>query len=180
MKKDNNLFKYFLGLITIVLIRLIPRPPNIEPVMSTMMPFAKKWGKYAGLVFAGLAIFLFDIITGTIGYWTILTVFAYSLLGFLAGIYFNKKKNKIYHYVGFSIVGTIIYDFITGIGAGVLFFNQSFSITLIGQIPFTLYHLAGNVVLAATISPLLYKWIVKNPNLETHKVIAFFKQAVKF
>jgi len=179
MRKNNNMIKYFLGLITIVSIRLIPRPPNVEPIMSTMMPFAKKWGKYAGLLFAALAILLFDIITGTIGYWTILTVFAYSLLGFLAGIYFNKKKNKISHYIGFSIVGTIIYDLITGIGAGVIFFGQPLSITLIGQIPFTLYHLAGNIVLAAIVSPLLYKWVLNNPKLETHNVLAFFKHAIK-
>jgi uncharacterized membrane protein len=177
--KNSNFFKYVVGLITVLFIRLLPRPPNVEPVMSTMMPFAKRWGKYAGLLFSALAIILFDVVTGTIGYWSIMTVASYSLLGFIAGIYFTKKRNKTYHFVGFAIIGTIIYDAITGIGTGILFFNMPLSVTVAGQIPFTLYHLAGNIVLSATISPLLYKWVVKNPNLETTNVLNFFKHIVK-
>ena len=75
------------------------------------------------------------------------------------------------YYVGFSIVGTIIYDLITGIGIGTVFFHQSFITTLIGQIPFTLYHLGGNIVLSCVVSPLLYKWVVINPKLETKQVL---------
>ncbi|MBU3942101.1 MAG: hypothetical protein KKF74_04270, partial [Nanoarchaeota archaeon] len=67
--------------------------------------------------------------------------------------------------------GTLIYDAITGIGTGMLFFKQSFMLTLMGQIPFTLYHLAGNIVLAAIVSPLLYKWVLENKQLETQPFI---------
>ena len=78
----------------------------------------------------------------------------------------------------FSIVGTLIYDAITGIGTGMLFFNQSFMTTFLGQIPFTLYHLAGNVVLSILVSPALYKWVLDNPKMQTHYVLKKFKTIV--
>jgi len=84
-----------------------------------------------------------------------------ALLGVLSYVYLRKRKGVL-HYVGFSIMGTILYDAITGIGVGMFLFGQTFWATVIGQIPFTAYHLAGNVVLAATISPLLERWIVDN------------------
>ncbi len=171
MKKPKNIIKYIVGLLTVIVLRIVPHPPNVEPIMSTMMPFAKRWGRLAGLFFAVLAILSFDLITGTLGVWSIMTAGTYALLGIAAGFYFKNKKSEIKHYVGFSIVGTLVYDAITGIGTGVIFFNQSFMITLIGQIPFTLYHLGGNIVLAGIVSPLLYKWVLDNPQLETQPVI---------
>ncbi|MDD5086882.1 MAG: hypothetical protein PHV16_03955 [Candidatus Nanoarchaeia archaeon] len=171
MKKPKNLIKYIIGLFTVIVLRIVPHPPNVEPIMSTMMPFAKRWGKLAGMVFTLLAILSFDLITGTLGVWSIMTAGTYALLGIAAGVYFKKKQSNIKNYVKFSVIGTLVYDAITGIGTGVLFFNQSFMITLIGQIPFTLYHLGGNIVLAAIVSPLLYTWVLDNPQMETQPVI---------
>ncbi|MBN1385768.1 hypothetical protein JW968_02195 [Candidatus Woesearchaeota archaeon] len=168
----KNLAKYVIGLLTVLLLRLMPHPPNVEPIMATMMPFAKRWGWMSGLVFTSLAMLLFDLITRTIGVWSILTIGTYCLISSCAGIYLKQRENKIRYYVGFAIIGTIIYDAITGIGTGMIFFNQSFMDTLIGQIHFTLYHLAGNVLLSATLSPLLYKWALDNPNLETEAIMA--------
>lgn len=168
-KVKKGLVKFFIGLTIVISLRFVPHPPNVEPIMSTMMPFAKKWGRFAGLLFAVTAILAFDIITGTLGVWSIMTAGTYGLLGLLAGRYFITRRKRI-HYVSFAVVGTIIYDAITGIGTGMLFFNQTFMATFIGQIPFTLYHLSGNVVLAAFISPLLYKWVISNPRLETQVV----------
>ena len=171
MKKPQNIIKYFIGLLTVIALRLMPHPPNVEPIMSAMMPFSKKWGWLSGMIFCLLAILSFDFLTGTLGIWSLVTAGTYALLGILAGLYFKNKENKIRHYVIFSIVGTIIYDAITGIGIGMVFFNQSFITTLLGQIPFTLYHLAGNIVLSIVVSPLLYKWVVTNPRLETQRVL---------
>ncbi len=171
MKTPPNIIKYFIGLLTVIALRLLPHPPNVEPIMSSMMPFSKKWGWLSGMIFCLLAILSFDILTGTLGIWSMVTAGTYALLGVCAGLYLKKKKNKIIYYVGFSIVGTIIYDAITGIGIGMLFFSQSFMVTFMGQIPFTLYHLAGNIVLSIVVSPLLYKWVITNPKLETQQVL---------
>ena len=174
MKTPQNTFKYLIGLLVVIALRLVPHPPNVEPVMSTMMPFSKKWGWFSGLVFCLLSVLVFDILTGTLGVWSIMTAGTYGLLGILAGLYLKDKENKVKYYVGFAVVGTLIYDAITGIGTGMLFFHQSFMFTFVGQIPFTLYHLGGNIILSWAVSPLLYKWVVTNPKLETKKILDRF------
>ncbi len=171
MKTPQNTLKYLIGLSTVIILRLLPHPPNVEPIMSTMMPFSKKWGWLSGMAFGFMAIFSFDIITGTLGVWSLVTATTYALIGVFAGLYLKNKENKIKYYVGFSIVATIVYDAITGIGIGMAFFDQSFMATFTGQIPFTMYHLLGNIVLSCTLSPLLYKWIIANPKLETTQVL---------
>lgn len=171
MKTPQNTIKYVIGLLTVIGLRLLPHPPNVEPIMSTMMPFSKKWGWLSGMIFGLLAILSFDILTGTLGVWSLVTAGTYALLGAFAGLYLKNTENKIRYYVGFSIIATIIYDAITGIGIGMLFFDQSFIVTFTGQIPFTLYHLGGNIVLSSVVSPLLYRWVITNPRLETRYVL---------
>ena len=167
MKTPQHTLKYIIGLLVVLGLRLMPHPPNVEPIMSTMMPFSKKWGWLSGMIFCLIAILGYDLITGTVGVWSWVTAGTYAFLGIAAGFYFKNRQNKIIHYVGFAIVGTIIYDAITGIGIGMLMFGQPFMVTFLGQIPFTVYHLLGNIVLASVVSPLLYKWVIINPKLET-------------
>jgi len=171
MKTPQNTIKYIFGLLTVIGLRLLPHPPNVEPIMSTMMPFSKKWGWLSGMIFSLLAILSYDIMTGALGIWSLVTAGTYALLGVFAGLYLKNKENKIRYYVGFSIIATIVYDAITGIGIGMLFFDQPFATTFIGQIPFTLYHLGGNIVLSSVVSPLLYKWIITNQKLETQQIV---------
>ncbi len=172
MKIPKNIIKYLIGLSIVIFLRLLPHPPNVEPIMSTMMPFSKKWGWLSGMIFCLLAVFSFDILTGTLGIWSLMTAGTYALLGALAGLYFRNKKNEVKYYLGFSVVATIIYDAVTGIGTGMLFFHQSFATTFVGQIPFTLYHLAGNIVLSLLVSPLIYKWVITNHQLETDRILS--------
>jgi hypothetical protein len=54
------------------------------------------------------------------------------------------------------------------------FFGQSFQEAFIGQIPFTGYHLLGNVALGALISPLIYRLVIKNPRFEISYIKQFF------
>ena len=179
MKNLKNVFKYLIGLLVVIVFRLIPHPPNVEPIMSTMMPFSKKWGWVSGALFCLFSILLYDIITGTLGSWSILTAGTYALLGAAAGLFLKKYSNSIWYYVAFAIVGTIVYDFITGVVGSTWLFAMPFMTALTGQIPFTLYHLAGNVVLAAVYSPLLYKWVVDNKSLETENLAEKIGLAVK-
>lgn len=168
----QNILKYVIGLLTVVVLRLLPHPPNVEPIMSTMMPFSKKWGALSGMTFCLIAILGYDLLGGTLGTWSLVTAGTYALLGVFAGWYLKNKSNSVKYYLGFSIVATIVYDAITGIGMGMLLFNQPFGITFIGQIPFTLYHLAGNIALSIVVSPALYKWVISNPRFETRQVLA--------
>ncbi len=179
--KTKNLPKYILGFIVTFVIRLVPfRPPNIEPIMTTTMPFSKKWGPLSGALFGALSIILYDLINPTpgfsrLGIWTFVTATMYALVGFLSGLYFKKLKQvNIKHYVGFAVIATLAYDFITGPIMSSLVWNMGFLESLIGQIPFTLSHLLGNIVFAALLSPAVYDWIVDNKNLELDKITKLF------
>ena len=183
-KKIENSFKqspikYILGFLFCLLIRLIPfRTPNAEPIMTTIMPFGKKWGWIAGALFGALSIVLFDLIVKVPGFprmgiWTLITASTYGLIGALAGIYL-KNRSKIRHYAVFALVSTLIYDFITGPIMSSFLFKMPFSVALIGQIPFTLIHVGVNIVGAIIISPLLYRWVINNPLLDTNNLLKHF------
>lgn len=176
--KTDNLLKYLTGLITVIALRIIPHPPNIEALTSTIMPFGKRWGMLAGMLFGAIAVLSFDLITATLGPWTIMTLSMYTLMGAASGFFLKNRENKIKDYVVFAVIATIVYDAVTGIGTGVLFFNQPFIATAIAQVPFTLMHLGGNIVFAFVISPLLYNWVLDNPTLETQNVLARCKNIV--
>lgn len=172
----NNWFKYIVGFIICLLIRLVPfRPPNIEPILATQMPFAKAYGKISGFLFAFLSIVLYDIITGKVGMWTFITAFAYGLLGLWAGFYFKNKNNSSLNYIKFAIIGTLAFDIVTGLSIGPLFFHQPFIEALIGQIPFTAMHLFGNVTFALILSPAIYSFVIENKKLEILAIKSIFK-----
>lgn len=177
MTKKRDAIKYIIGLVAVLFLRLLPHPPNVEPVTATLMPFAKRGGWFIGMAFGLLAILIYDLITRTLGIWSLMTAGTFALIGILANLYLKRRSGHIAHYVGFSIVAALIYDAITGIGTGMLFFGQTFMTTFLGQIPFTLYHLAGNIVLAALISPLLQRWVCENPELETSPVMNRIRNA---
>lgn len=163
--------KYIVGWSFVFGIRLLPfRPPNIEPVLTTTMPFSKKYGWFGTLIFAFFSIVLFDLATQKIGSWTLITAVAYGMIGLGAYFYFKDKDNSRKYYFIYSIIGTLAYDALTGLTIGPLMFGQSFSEAFIGQIPFTAYHLAGNIALSLTLSPYLYKWVVNNKELELASV----------
>lgn len=173
---DKNSFqgwiKFVLGWGAIFIIRLIPfRPPNVEPIMATLMPFSKRYKHLGSFAFAFTSIVLFDLFVGRVGMWTWITAVAYGLLGLGAYAYFKTRDASPKNFLVYGVVGTIAYDAVTGLSVGPLFFGQSFIEALIGQIPFTLAHLAGTVVLALTLSPALYKWVVTNKKLELNFVL---------
>jgi uncharacterized membrane protein len=146
-------FLVTLGIVGVVLLRMLPHPPNMEPIMGSMMPFAKKYGWLTGTLFSFAAIFCYDILTGTAGTWTYATALSYAAIGLAAGFYFRTHKT-ITDYARFAFLGTIAYDLVTGVILGpVLFGGMTYTEALIGQIPFTAWHVLGNVLLAVTLSP---------------------------
>ena len=165
--ENKNQKNLIIGLLTCLFIRLIPfRAPNVEPILATQMPFAKKYGAFTGFIFGVLSIIFYDLLTGTAGPWTLFTATAYGLLGFLAALFFKKRSASRKNFVSFAVLGTLFYDAITGLTVGPLFFHQSFMIALVGQIPFTALHLVGNVTFALLISPAVYSFLIKNQKLK--------------
>lgn len=163
----KNWLKFFIGFLFCLLVRLIPfRPPNVEPILATQMPMSKHYGPYTGFLFGFFSIVFYDLLTQTLGPWSFFTAGAYGLLGFWAFYFFQNKKNNRWSYVYFAIIGTIFFDAATGLSVGPLFFGQSFMGALIGQIPFTLWHLLGNISFALVLSPAIYNFVAKNERQE--------------
>jgi len=168
----KNGVKYLIGLIVCFFIRLLPfRPPNVEPIMTTTMPFSKRFGRIAGFLFGFASIVIFDLATQKLGIWTLVTGIMYGLVGTFAASFFKKRKATRKNFVSYAVIATLAYDFITGPIMSSMIFDMSFAQSLIGQVPFTLYHLAGNIFFALTISPVLYTWVVDNRDLELHRLL---------
>lgn len=158
MKKQ---FKYIIIFLTVFAVRLMPfRAPNIEPLMASIMPLSKKSTKFVSFFFGFISIFIYDLVTSGVGIWTIFTALAYGLLGIGAN-YYLKNKTGWRSYASYAIIGTIIYDLITGLTIGPIFFGQSFIVSFTGQIPFTILHLLGNVSFAIVLSPVIERWLAK-------------------
>lgn len=171
---SNGIVKFATGWVLVFLVRLVPfRAPNIEPVLATTMPFAKRYGPAGAFLFGSLSIVLFDLAVGKAGLWTLITGAAYGLVGAGAHFFLRNRKNSRQNYVLFALMGTLAYDAATGLTVGPLLFGQSFHEALVGQIPFTLWHLLGNISFAAILSPAVFRWVVENPKLETNKMLSF-------
>ncbi|KKW22608.1 MAG: hypothetical protein UY62_C0001G0021 [Parcubacteria group bacterium GW2011_GWF2_50_9] len=142
-----------------LLFRLLPfRPPNVELIMASQMPVAKTYGKLAGFFFGAFSILAFDVLTGTPGPWSLVTAPTYGLLGVFAAWYLKNRHGKR-HFAYFALFGTLLYDAITGLTVGPLFFHQPFLAAVLGQIPFTFMHLLGNIGFAIILSPMIERWL---------------------
>ncbi len=170
----NKQIKFIVIFLSAFAIRLIPfRAPNVEPIMAVIMPLGKVYGGLLSFIFGFFSIVLFDSVTSGIGIWTLITAISYGLLGLGAQYYF-KNRSGWKSYASYAIVATIVYDAITGLTIGPMFFHQSFIVSLVGQIPFTLLHLLGNVSFAIVLSPVIERWMVK----EEMKVVMVKKVVV--
>jgi len=157
----KNWVKYIIAFSSVLLFRLLPmRAPNVEPIMATLMPLGKTYGKLMAFVFGFASIALYDSVTSGFGVWTLVTAVAYGLLG-LGASYFFKNRSGWKNYALYAVIATIFYDAVTGLTIGPLFFHQSFAVSLVGQIPFTLLHLLGNVSFAIVLSPVIEGWLSK-------------------
>lgn len=159
--------KFLIGWTAVFLFRLIPfRPPNVEPLMATLMPFSKRYRATGSFAFAFFGIVLYDAVTSGFGAWTWVTAICYGTLGIASHYYFANRSASRLNFVGFGVVATLFYDAATGLTIGPLFNHQPFMQALAGQIPFTILHLLGTVTFATLLSPLIYKWLVENEALE--------------
>lgn len=152
-------FKPTLVFIGIMFYRLLPvRPPNVEPILASVMPISKKFGMLSGVVFSVLSILLYDILTAGIGGYTWSAALTYALVSVGASLYFLNRKSSIKNFVVFSSVSIIFYDVMTGIVLGPLVTGGNVYMAFIGQISFTALHLMGGALFAIVLSPILSKW----------------------
>jgi uncharacterized membrane protein len=169
----KNWIKYIITFVSVMAFRLMPfRAPNVEPIMATIMPLGKAYGGIQAFIFGFLSIALYDSVTSGFGIWTLITALAYGLLG-VGATYFFKNRSGWKNYTMYAVVATLFYDAVTGLTLGPLFFHQSFMMSLVGQVPFTVLHLLGNVSFAIVLSPMIERWMMKSevPVVSVDKVV---------
>ena len=152
--------KFILGWAIVFAVRLLPfRAPNVEPLLATLMPFAKRYGAGGAFAFGFCSIVAFDLVTSGVGSWTWVTAFAYGSVGAGAYLFFRNRAASSGNFLLYSVIATLAYDAVTGLTIGPLFFGQPFMVALIGQVPFTILHLMGNMALAIAVSPAIWVWV---------------------
>jgi len=133
--------------------------PNNDPILAVMMPCAKR-GRVAAAAFPIAAMALFDVLSQRVGVWTAVTAGTYGILGLaFAHVYrvlANRGRNVgMGTFLISGIAGVLVFDFVTGPVMSSLLFRMSFAEAFIGQIPFTLKHLASVSTYAVVVSPAL-------------------------
>jgi len=151
------LFGVGLGMSTAL--RLARFFPNNDPIMAVTLPYAKR-GRVAALAFPVVAMVLFDLLSGKVGVWTLVTAGTYGALG-LGFSFLYKALAERGRAVGpmtfflSGIAGVLVFDFVTGPILSSALFRMSFAQAFVGQIPFTLKHLVSVSIYTVVISPLV-------------------------
>ncbi len=153
--RTATLWLTWLGVFAFRFFLLPLRAPNMEPLTAALMPIGKRAGILTNVAFAVSSIALYDALTAGWGSWTLAAAGAYALVALAASIYFRSAPATRAHFLGFGIVATLVYDALTGLTVGPLMFHQTFMTALMGQIPFTVMHLASTVLFALVLSPLI-------------------------
>ncbi len=147
----------------VIAFRIFPRPPNVEPVMTAALPFARMHGWILGAVFSSLSLLLYDAALGQFGVWSFFTAGAYAVVGGIAGLALSQRKHvSRWQYAGVAVVLTLFYDAVTAYTFGT-YMGYALPVIIAGQIPFTLLHLASNLVGAVVLCPFIEKHVLAQP-----------------
>lgn len=166
--------KYIAGFIGTLIFRLLS--PflglwNVSPLMATELAGSKAYGPWVGGLYGAMSIALLDIIVGKVGSWTIVTALTYGAVGVWGAYFFKNRSASARNFVLASVAGTLFFDLITGVLMGPLLYGQPWIAAIVGQIPFTLRHLVGNVFFASVLASWFYRRIMDNPKWEFSRAI---------
>jgi hypothetical protein len=153
-----------IGLGVTTALRWVRLFPNNDPIMAVMLPCAKR-GRAAAFAFPMVAMVLFDILSRKVGIWTAVTAGTYGLLGLGFSFVYSalgKRGRRIgpATFLVSGVVGVLVFDFITGPILSSAMFRMSFAQAFVGQIPFTLKHLASVSAYTLVVSPSL-DWVLR-------------------
>ena len=140
-----------------VLFKAAGAPPNIESLMPFILATSMVLGPAYGLVNAVLVRSLYDAYMSWAGWWTVMTAGSYGVVGLCGGLAARYKRSwSRIELALFAAVLTIVYDILTMLVFGFVL-GIPFPALVVGQVPFTINHLLGNVVLCFIFAPMLLK-----------------------
>ncbi len=131
--------------------------PNNDPIMAVTLPCAKR-GRAAAVAFPVVAMVLFDVLSQKVGIWTAVTAGTYGLLGLAFSFAYAAlaKRGRAVGTATFvisGVVGVLVFDFVTGPILSSSIFHMPFAESFVGQIPFTVKHLASVSAYTLVVSP---------------------------
>ena len=151
-----SFLKYAISIVFCNFYRLLKLFPNNDPIMGFALPFARRDKWWQAVLFPAIAMASFDFITMRIGIWTIGTAAAYGFVGLLFYKHFKeKKKVGLKSYAKSSVAGVLVFDFLTGPIMSSYAFKMPLMAAFIGQVPFTLLHLASGLAFTLMLAPVL-------------------------
>lgn len=160
-RSTTGFLLFVLGIASITTLRLLRIFPNNDPIIPGILPAAatKRFG--AAVLLPLVSVLAFDLLTTGVSAWTGVVSVTYVLLTLLVSrLYKVLRRNgaRIHGrltYVAMGVGCVLLFDGITGILFPPLLWGLSFRQAVLGQIPFTLWHLSSVTVYAAVVSPVL-------------------------
>jgi hypothetical protein len=116
---------------------------------------------------------LFDCLSARVGVWTAVTAGTYGLLGWGFSALYRRLINRgctigPLVYLVSGVGGVLAFDFVTGPVMSSIAFGLTFGQAVIGQVPFTIWHLASVSAYALIVSPLVERALAWVMRLEPH------------
>ncbi len=126
-------------------------PGNFNLIFGLQLFLAQYFGPMALGTWTAFNIFSYDLLTESLGFWSVVTSSSYFLVSLLTKFFINSHKLKLIKHQNYSFINflkftlliTIFYDLVTA-STGPLFFNQGWCTMLVGQVPFTVVHVISN------------------------------------
>lgn len=154
-------WKYLFGSVACNAYRLLHIFPNSDPLMGFVLPAAKNEKIWKAPLFAFFTMASFDLITGKLGVWTLVTSTTYALVSLLIILEMKKRKTSIGLFLSRGAFGILLFDTVTGPLMSSIVFRQDIIVTSFLQIPFTIMHLISATFAILIITPLLDVQIMK-------------------
>ncbi len=148
-----------LGLGVSSLLRFASLFPNNDPIMAVVLPYAKNRKRWLAISFPILAMVLFDLLSGKVGSWTAVTALTYGFLAWGFSVLYKRQTDRgrrigVLTYLLSGVAGVLVFDFVTGPIMSSALFGLTFREALVGQVPFTLWHLASVSAYSVIVSPI--------------------------
>jgi len=156
----GNKYAGFVGLVVLasaagVGLKAVGAPPNIEMLMPFVLAAGLAGGPLYGLALGGCVRGLYDVYQGWAGPWTLLTAPSYAVVGLVVG--FAGLRWKVRSRTGMMALAgaaTLVYDVLTMALFG-LWMGMPLQVLVVGQVPFSIMHVAGNMLFCFLLAPTL-------------------------
>lgn len=168
--------KYIVGFIGTLVFRLLSPYLglwNVSPLMATELAGSKAYGPWVGGLYGALSILMLDVLMGKVGMWTAITAVTYGAVGVWGAYFFKQREASTRNFIVASVIGALFFDLVTGVLMGPLLYGQPWMEAIVGQIPFTLRHVVGNIGFAIVLAPWFYRKIMDNPQWEISRIFKY-------